>query len=113
MTLGGHWTPETELLTAGIDDLEGQAKHHEETDFRTYNDVLALNLNTASKTWKAVETKAPWPSRDDVAVGVTKDDTILIFGGGTLYGGGGYLHDVWRLEKASEKYKLHAASDEL
>lgn len=114
MTLGGHWTPETELLSAkGPEDKDGVAKHHEETEFRTYSDVLALNLNAGSKKWRVVEKEAPWTPRDDVAVGVTTDDTILIFGGGTLYGGGGYLHDVWKLEKASAKLGLPLSHDEL
>eukprot|EP00931_Biecheleriopsis_adriatica_P009761 TRINITY_DN110836_c0_g1_i1.p1 TRINITY_DN110836_c0_g1~~TRINITY_DN110836_c0_g1_i1.p1 ORF type:complete len:409 (-),score=77.71 TRINITY_DN110836_c0_g1_i1:147-1319(-) len=115
MTIGGHWTPDKELLAAKQEDREGMEKHHEETRFDTYNDVVALDLNTASKTWRLLEKQAPWPSRDDCAAGVSSDGTILIFGGGTLYGGGGYHQDVWRLNGAAEKYKLakHGGGDEL
>jgi len=112
LTMGGHWTPPTEVLEAKQDDRKGMEEHHEATEFKSYNDVVALDLNSMSKTWKVLETEAPWPSRDDEAVSVTKDDTILIFGGGTMYGGGGYHQDVWRLEKASRAYKL-SQTDEL
>ncbi|CAE7376813.1 TBC1D13 [Symbiodinium sp. CCMP2592] len=45
MTLGGHWTPETELLTAkGPEDKDGVAKHHEETEFRTYSEFMLQGL---------------------------------------------------------------------
>ncbi|CAJ1364979.1 unnamed protein product [Effrenium voratum] len=114
ITLGGHWTPPTEKINAKNQaDREAMEKHHEETEFKSYNDVVALDLNTASKAWTILEKEAPWPSRDDVAVGVTVDDTILIFGGGTMYGGGGYHQDVWRLEKASQRYRLSKPQQEL
>lgn len=116
ITLGGHWTPETEQLDSQQEDVEGMQKHHEETEFKTYNDVLGLDLNAGSKTWKVLETRAAWPSRDDAAAQVSSDGTILIFGGGTLYGGGGYHQDVWRLEAAAQKYglpKSKSLTDEL
>jgi len=105
ITLGGHWTPDNEILETGQGDEYEIDKHHEETPFRTYNDVVALDLNKPSKTWKVLESLAPWPNRDDAAACVAKDGTILIFGGGSLYGGGGYYQDVWRLEDAWKKYE--------
>lgn len=113
LTMGGHWTPPSETLTAKTEDRKGMEEHHEATEFLTYNDVVGLDLNSVSDKWKVLETKAPWPSRDDEAVSVTRDDTILIFGGGTLYGGGGYHQDVWRLPKASQVYKLSSPEQEL
>eukprot|EP00490_Sorites_sp_Unknown_P019963 CAMPEP_0114695680 /NCGR_PEP_ID=MMETSP0191-20121206/71656_1 /TAXON_ID=126664 /ORGANISM="Sorites sp." /LENGTH=193 /DNA_ID=CAMNT_0001992277 /DNA_START=29 /DNA_END=610 /DNA_ORIENTATION=- len=114
LTMGGHWTPPTETLKAKTEDTDGMKAHHEETEFKAYNDVVGLDLNSLSDKWKVLEASAPWPARDDEAVSVTRDDTILIFGGGTLYGGGGYHQDVWRLPKASEAYKLsHGAATEL
>lgn len=113
LTMGGHWTPPSETLTAKTEDRKGMEEHHEATEFLTYNDVVGLDLNSISDKWKVLESKAPWPSRDDEAVSVTRDDTILIFGGGTLYGGGGYHQDVWRLPKASQVYKLSSLEQEL
>lgn len=111
LTLGGHWTPETEELGEAEKEAEGLKKHHEETDFHAYGDVHALNMNNGGDDgWKLLEKQAPWPGRDDCAASVTSDGTILIFGGGTLYGGGGYHRDVWRLPNAASQYGLKSAA---
>merc|ERR1712232_1446716 len=102
--MGGHWTPETEVLEASQSDVEGTEKHHEQVEFLTYNDVLGLDMtNGGIKGWQVLEAKAPWPARDDAASVSTIDGSLLIFGGGTLYGGGGYHRDVWRLADAAKK----------
>lgn len=106
VTLGGHWTPETELLEAAQEDVESMQKHHENTSFHVYNDVLALDLLGGGTAWTVLEKDAPWPGRDDCAASVASNGALVLFGGGTLYGGGGYHQDVWMLEDAAEKYGL-------
>jgi len=106
VTLGGHWTPDGEVIDTEQADVEGINKHHESTPFRVYNDVLGIDLLGGGTAWKVLEESAPWPARDDCAACVTRDGTILIFGGGTLYGGGGYHQDVWRLHGAAGAYGL-------
>jgi len=110
ITLGGSWTPETELLEVPQTDVEGMKEHHKKTPFKTYNDVLALDLAGGATTWKEIETEAPWLARDDAAATVSADDTVVIFGGGRVYGGGSYLQDVWKLDKVTQKYGLHATT---
>lgn len=114
VTVGGHWTPDMELLTASQENESGMKAHHEATEFRVYNDVLALDLAGGAKEWRVVESEAPWPARDDAAACVSSGGDALLFGGGTLYGGGGYLQDVWRLPDVALKYALmRHAGDEL
>jgi hypothetical protein len=110
VTLGGHWTPPTELLESKQEDPEGVKKHHAETEFKAYNDVYALNLAGGARKWRTLETAAPFPARDDAAAGLSVTGALVIFAGGTIYGGGGYLHDVWRLQNFGETYKLAASS---
>mmetsp|Transcript_19687 Transcript_19687/g.46133 ORF Transcript_19687/g.46133 Transcript_19687/m.46133 type:complete len:256 (-) Transcript_19687:178-945(-) len=57
-------------------------------------------------------------SGDDAAATCLADGSVIIFGGGTLYGGGGYLRDVWRLPDPVKAYGLDVkpnvgAGDEL
>lgn len=117
LALGGHWVPEDEPLQAKQEDIEGMLDHHRKTTFHTYNDVLAIDLKLGGKGgWKVVEASAPWTARDDCAGGALADGSMIVFGGGTLYGGGGYLRDVWRLPDPASFYKLSstpAGSDEL
>lgn len=109
LTLGGHYTPDTETVEVRQDDVEGMKTHHDKTEFKTYNDVLALDLSGGGTMWKTMETVAPWPARDDAAASMSADGSLLIFGGGRSYGGGNYLQDVWRLANVSEKYGLFAS----
>jgi len=103
LALGGHWVPDDEEIKGQEDIVE----HHRKGHFHVYNDVLALDLQTGGKHgWRVVEPNAPWPSRDDCAGLGMQDGSALIFGGGTLYGGGGYLRDVWRLPDAAAAYNL-------
>merc|ERR1712007_420182 len=90
VTLGGHWTPENELLEVPQDDAKSVKAHHEKTEFRVYNDVLALNLAGGGRAWKALEIDGPFAARDDAAASITSEGTAVIFAGGTVYGGGGY-----------------------
>mmetsp|Transcript_80345 Transcript_80345/g.247747 ORF Transcript_80345/g.247747 Transcript_80345/m.247747 type:complete len:393 (-) Transcript_80345:66-1244(-) len=116
LSLGGHWVPEDEELKAKQEDTEAMIDHHRKMTFHTYNDVLALDLKNGGKDgWKVVEDNAPWEPRDDCAGGVLTDGSLIIFGGGTLYGGGGYLQDVWRLPDPTTFYRLGGSppSDEL
>lgn len=113
VALGGHWVPDMD--NPGNDPAaEKVIEHHRKQNFRTYNDVLALNLRSGgAEGWKQVEADAVWPSRDDCAGAVTADGGVAIFGGGTLYGGGGYLRDVWILPNASGFYGLAEAGVEM
>eukprot|EP00933_Yihiella_yeosuensis_P023164 TRINITY_DN18085_c0_g1_i1.p1 TRINITY_DN18085_c0_g1~~TRINITY_DN18085_c0_g1_i1.p1 ORF type:complete len:393 (+),score=70.89 TRINITY_DN18085_c0_g1_i1:102-1280(+) len=107
ITLGGHWTPDLEELKTKQSDVDGMQEHHEATEFQTYNDVLALDIASGAKEWKTLEKVAIWPGRDDCAATLGRDGSLYIFGGGTLYGGGGYHHDTWRLRNPVEVYGLH------
>eukprot|EP00929_Paragymnodinium_shiwhaense_P080961 TRINITY_DN42269_c0_g1_i1.p1 TRINITY_DN42269_c0_g1~~TRINITY_DN42269_c0_g1_i1.p1 ORF type:complete len:401 (-),score=72.26 TRINITY_DN42269_c0_g1_i1:338-1540(-) len=120
ITLGGHVTPEGEQLDSNIEERDAVQKHHDDTFFKPMGDMHALNLNNAGEDgWRLLEGTAPWPARDDCAAVVTKDTaTLLLFGGGTLYGGGGYHRDVWKIEDVAAAYALDstkaaAKADEL
>eukprot|EP00929_Paragymnodinium_shiwhaense_P053185 TRINITY_DN26624_c0_g1_i1.p1 TRINITY_DN26624_c0_g1~~TRINITY_DN26624_c0_g1_i1.p1 ORF type:complete len:363 (+),score=39.72 TRINITY_DN26624_c0_g1_i1:423-1511(+) len=108
ITLGGHVTPQGEQLNAAIEDKEAVQSHHDETFFKPMGDMHALNLNSGGKDgWRLLESKAPWPARDDCAAAVTRGSgTLVLFAGGTLYGGGGYHSDVWKIDNVSDKYGL-------
>jgi len=108
LAMGGHFVPDDQVLEAKQSDTEGMIDHHRKATFKVYNDVSAMNLADATPKWQVVEPNAPWTARDDFAATVTKDGAVLLFGGGTLYGGGGYLHDVWRLPEAAKAYGLAA-----
>mmetsp|Transcript_75434 Transcript_75434/g.191433 ORF Transcript_75434/g.191433 Transcript_75434/m.191433 type:complete len:413 (+) Transcript_75434:92-1330(+) len=120
LALGGHHVPDDEELKVPQEDIEGILDHHRKGAFSVYNDVLALDLRPNSgassfsesvakhSTWSVVEPNAPWPARDDCAAAVGADGSLLLFGGGTIYGGGGYLHDFWRLPSAAAAYALRA-----
>lgn len=114
VTLGGHWVPDTDNVDKASSRQE-IIDHHLAQQLRTYNDVLAMNLNTGGEGgWKVVDANAAWPQRDDCAGVLTPGGGVAIFGGGTIYGGGGYLRDVWVLPDASAFYGLSAdAKDEL
>jgi hypothetical protein len=106
VTVGGHYIHDNELLEADQSDVQGMQDHHEKTPFWAYNDVLALDLLGGGEEWKTLETEAAWPKRDDCAATVSKDGSLMLFGGGTLYGGGNYHRDVWKLDNAAEVYGL-------
>lgn len=106
LILAGHVTPDLEDLKVKQEDTAGMVDHHAKTDFQTYNDIQALDLKDGGEGgWRIVEADAPWAPRDDCAAAVSKG-ALLLFGGGTLYGGGGYLRDVWKLPNAAEHYGL-------
>uniref|UniRef100_A0A7S2PPB0 Uncharacterized protein n=1 Tax=Zooxanthella nutricula TaxID=1333877 RepID=A0A7S2PPB0_9DINO len=111
LALGGHFVADDEEIKAkGQEDVAGMIDHHRQKDFKAYNDVLALHVDEpTATTWHVVEEDAPWPARDDCAAAVV-GDSVLLFGGGTVYGGGGYLGDVWRLPSASRRYGLKGAA---
>lgn len=110
LSLGGHFVPDDEELKTQQSDVQGMIDHHRAGKFQVHNDVLALDLrgDGCLSGWRVVEQRAPWPARDDCAAAVGKDGAVLLFGGGTLYGGGGYLQDVWRLPAAATAYSLEA-----
>lgn len=114
LALGGHYVPGDEELKVKQEDLEGMKDHHENNEFKVYNDVLALDLrgDNSLSGWRVVEEHAPWPARDDCAASVSRKGDVLLFGGGTLYGGGGYLHDTWRMPDASTSYGLTEAASQ-
>lgn len=106
VTLGGHWVPDSDNLNDKGKEEE-IVEHHLKQEFRVYNDILAMNLNTGgAEGWKEVDADAVWPARDDCAGALTPGGGIAIFGGGTVYGGGGYLRDVWMLRDADAFYGL-------
>lgn len=110
ISLGGHFTPEDEQIEVEQEDSEGMKEHHRKTFFKTYNDVLALDLTSGGENgWRVLEPNPPWPARDDCAAALS-GGALLIFGGGTLYGGGGYLQDVWKLPDVATAYDLPSAA---
>mmetsp|Transcript_19688 Transcript_19688/g.46137 ORF Transcript_19688/g.46137 Transcript_19688/m.46137 type:complete len:211 (-) Transcript_19688:178-810(-) len=119
LILGGHHIQDDEDLKVKQEDVEGMIEHHRSMAFHTYNDVQAMDLRNGGKDgWKTVEPDARWPARDDAAATCLADGSVIIFGGGTLYGGGGYLRDVWRLPDPVKAYGLDVkpnvgAGDEL
>merc|ERR1712187_340684 len=102
--------PDDEKISAMQLDREGMKDHHLKTNFKVYNDVQALDIAAGGKGgWKTIEAEASWPKRDDMANVVSSNGSLLLFGGGTKYGGGGYLKDVVMLPDPVETFKLFAS----
>jgi len=108
LAVGGHFVSDDEVLGTKQEDIDGMKKHHADSKtFKVYNDVQALDLTKGGEGgWHQVERDAPWVGRDDMAAAVTKKGSVLLFGGGRIYGGGGYLQDVWKLPDAGKSYSL-------
>mmetsp|Transcript_32111 Transcript_32111/g.73446 ORF Transcript_32111/g.73446 Transcript_32111/m.73446 type:complete len:402 (+) Transcript_32111:102-1307(+) len=119
LALGGHFIPDDEEIGSTLPTKEKPSteareaiiEHHRKSAWHVHNDVLALNTNNGGiNGWQVLEADAPWPARDDAAAVYAKDGSLLIFGGGTLYGGGGYLRDVWKLASVASEYNLSEAA---
>jgi len=107
LALGGHFVTDDEKMETSQEDREGMIEHHRKGNFKVYNDILAMDMTNGGKHgWKVVEENAPWPARDDFGAVMIKSGAMILFGGGTVYGGGGYLNDVWMLLNAAVALKL-------
>ena len=94
MAAHAGWSPRSFHTTVAMSDgsiiLMGG---DDDTDGLYLNDVWRSTDNGA--TWEEVTASAPWPGRGVHSSVVLADDSIVVMGGNTGFGGG-RLNDVWR-----------------